>query len=510
MKKIFKLMLVLTMVVTVVGCGEKKESSKDTFIMAIDADPSNIINVVTTSDRNGLMTVNAVFSQLYVYKAGEDLEYKLAESIETKDDMLYTVKLKKDVLWHDGEKFNADDVVFTFQTLLDNEQSEQSGPLQFGGDKVEISKVDDYTVEFKLKSPKPNAIEVFGAAFIMPEHIYKDVTDYASSTIVPVGTGPYKYVEYNEGESTVFEANDDYFDGKPEIKNLIFKVISEADSATLAMQNNEVNGLSVLPEDVDKFGDSVSVNAYSEGRIGYMSFNFKPESANYNLVSDANFRKGVLYAINKEDVIKASYVSDEYSLNPASFLPSTALYTSDDVEKYDDAKKAKEYLAKANVTSANLTLAYPNNPASANTAAVIQDNLKDVGITLETTPMDPPAFYKTLNEGSGNFDLFLSGYIMTIDPDGYAPLFKSDSEMNFSKFSSPKIDELFAAGISETEDSARKEIYGELQTVFMDEAFFLPLTENKRVVVVSADVNIKDAEFAPIYTFADWSKLSYK
>lgn len=510
MKKLLKLMLVLTMVVSVVGCGGKEESNKDTFIMAIDSDPSNIINVVTTSDRNGLMSVNAVFSQLYVYKAGEELEYKLAESIETADDMLYTVKLKKDVLWHDGEAFNADDVVFTFQTLLDNEQSEQSGPLQFGGDKVEINKVDDYTVEFQLKSPKPNAIEVFGAAFIMPEHVYKDVSDYASSTIAPVGTGPYKYVEYSEGESTVFEANEDYFDGKPEIKNLIFKVITEADSATLAMQNNEVNALSVLPEDVEKFDDSVSVNAYSEGRLGYMSFNFNPESANYDLISDVNFRKGVLYAIDQEDVIEAAYLSDEYSLNPSSFLPSTALYTTDDVEQYDDADIAKEYLAKANVSSASLTLAYPNNPANANSAAVIQDNLKDVGITLETTPMDPPAFNKALNDGSGDFDLFLSGYIMTIDPDGFAPLFKSDSEMNFSKNSNAKIDELFNAGISETDETARNDIYVELQQVFMDDAFFLPLTENKRVVVVSGDVNLDNAEFAPIYTFADWSKLSYK
>lgn len=513
MKKILAIILATTLSITLIACGGNKKTDKDTFIMAIDSDPSNVINVVTTNDRNGLMTVNTVFSQLYKYNNIDDVEYKLADSIELADDNItYTVKLKENVKWHDGEDFNSDDVVFTFNTLIENEQSEQSGPLQFGGEKVTVTKVDDFTVELKLVSPKPNAIEVFGAAYMMPEHVYKDVTDYGTSNIIPIGTGPYKYVEYNEGESTVFEANADYFDGAPSIKNLIFKVISDPSSAILSMQNGEVNGLAIIPEDVEKFGDTVSVNAYSEGRLGYMSFNFATSSGNADLINDKNFRKALMYAVDKEAVIESAYLSDEYSLNPASFLPSTAAYTTDDVEKYElDLAKSKELLAKTDGANAKLSLAYPSNPANEAVASVIQDNLKQAGITLEIKSMDPQAFYKALADNSGDFDLFLSGYIMTIDPDGFAPLFTSNSAMNYSGYKNPQIDELFAEGIKETDSSKRAEIYAELQEVFMEDAFFLPLTENKRIVVISSDIEgIEEASFTPIYTFDDWSKLSYK
>lgn len=512
MKNIIKLLMALTLAVALVGCGSEDTTEKDTFIMGIDSDPSNVINVVTTNDRSGLMTVNTVFSPLYKYMAGGEVEYKLADSIEASEDGLtYTVKLKEDVKWHDGEDFNADDVVFTFTTLLENEQSEQSGPLQFGGEKVEVTKVDDYTVEFQLKSAKPNAMEVFGAAFIMPEHIYKDVTDYATSTITPVGTGPYEYVEYNEGESTVLVANQEYFDGAPSIENLIFKVISNSDTAIEAMKNSEIDGLAIIPEDVEKFDDSFSINPYSEGRLGYMSFNFNTPSENSGLIKDQNFRKAVMYAINQEEVIEAAYISEEYSLNPASFLPSTALYTTDDVENYDvDVDKAKELLAETEGENATLTLAFPSNPANEATALIIQSNLKEIGITLNLDAMDPSAFYKSTTDKSGEYDLYLNGYIMTIDPDGFAPLFTTDNAMNSSGYSNKTIDELFAAGIEETDSEKREEIYVELQKEFMENAFFLPLTENKRIVVVGENVNLDDAKFAPIYTFDDWSKVSFK
>lgn len=513
MKILLKLILAATLLTSLVACSENKEVNKDTFIMSIDSDPSNVINVVTTNDRSGLMTVNVVFSPLYKYNGLEDIDYKLANSIELADDNLtYTVNLKDNVKWHDGETFDADDVVFTFETLINNEQSEQSGPLQFGGEKVQVTKVDDFTVELKLKSPKPNALEVFGAAYMMPEHIYASVKDFGTSSITPIGTGPYKYVEYNEGESTVFEANKEYFDGAPSIDNLIFKVISEPSSAILAMQNDEVNGLSIIPEDVEKFDDSVSVNTYSEGRLGYMSFNFATTSENSELIKDENFRKAVMYAIDKEAVIESAYLSDEYSLNPSSFLPSNATYTTDDVETYDlDLNKSKEYLAKSKGAGATLTLAYPSNPANESIASVIQDNLKSANIDLKIKAIDPQAFYKSLSNNSGDFDLFLNGYIMSIDPDGFAPLFTTGSAMNYSGYSNTKVDELFTAGINENDPKKREEIYFELQNEFMNDAFFLPLTENKRIVVLSGNIEgSDDAKFAPIYTFDDWSKLKYK
>lgn len=514
LKKILISVFAVVLTISLTACGSKKDVDKSTFIMAIDADPGSNVNTVTTSDRFGLMVVNAVYNPLYKYNGPDDIEYQLAESVDISDDELtYTMNLRKGVKWHDGKDFTAEDVVYTFETILSNPESEANASLQFGGKVPTFTATDDNTVVIQMQEAKPNALEVYGSIFMMPKHIYKDVTDFATTTITPVGTGAYKYEEYNEGESTVFKANADYFDGKPEIETLIFKVILDANARNLAMEKGEVTATAVLPNDVDKFDkDETSIEAYSEGRLGYMSFNFDTTTGNADLVKNDDFRKAVFYAIDKEAVLESAYISDEYSLNPSSFLPSTATYSTNDVEAYGlDLDKSKELLKSSKVTGAKLKVAYPESPTNASQAAVIQDNLKEIGVEAEITGMDPTAFYKNLAEHNGDFDLFLSGYIMTIDPDGFSTLFTSGSATNYAGVTNAEIDKLFQAGINETDPAKREAIYTELQEVFAEYGFFLPLTENKRVVVISKEIEgVDEAGLVPIYTFGDWSKLSYK
>ncbi len=183
----------------------------------------------------------------------------------------------------------------------------------------------------------------------------------------------------------------------------------------------------------------------------------------------------------------------------------------DDVEQYGvDVEKAKKYLKAANVENPKLTLAYPNMAPNETVATIIQDNLKAVGIELELVNMEANAFYSSLNNKDGNFDLYLSGYIMTIDPDGYAPLFKSDGAINFASYNNPKVDELFDQGINEFDSAKREEIYKQAQQVVQDDAVFLPLTENMRVIAVSNDVVINEDEFVSIYAIDDWANISFK
>ena len=177
-------------------------SGDSTFTYAISGDPTETVNVITTSDRWGLSTVKMIYSPLYMNNA-DGINWFLATDYSVSDDNLtYTFKLRDDVKWSDGEPFTADDVVFTYEAM---EQEDNLGwaysQLVYDQGTVKVEKVDDYTVSFTFPFVTPTAIEMLSQIFIMPEHIYKDVTDFEHNdyNMNSVGTGPYKLVEYQSG-----------------------------------------------------------------------------------------------------------------------------------------------------------------------------------------------------------------------------------------------------------------------------------------------------------------------
>ena len=490
--------------------GGNEGKTKDTFIYGIDGDPGNSVNVITTNDRYGLTVMKTVYSPLYKYNGPDDLTYYLAESIEPSEDFLtYTAKLRKDVKWHDGEAFTADDVIFTFEQMLDEKNGGSAyGQLQFNGKPLTVEKVDDHTVVFTLPSVSMSATEALSSVFIMPEHIYKGETNIANSkkNAAPVGTGPYKLKEYKAGESVSFESNEDYFLGKPEIKNVVYRIIPDANTATVALQKGEIDALAISPADVAKFkgNENISIKPYDEDRVGYMAFNLSSENT-----PDKEIRKALLTALNKEEIIQASYLSDEYAQPAYSILPKRAAYHTEDVEKYEyDSDAAGEALKGQKL---KLRLAYvSNNAFMQKQAAVIQQNWKAVGVDVELVGMDATAMYNKLAEKHSDFELFLNGYIMGNDPDQYKSLYVSDSFSNYSHYANPKVDELFNKGQVETDSAARQQIYQEVQQIIADDAFFYPITENKRILAINSNIEVPEDNLVAIYTFEDLSKLSIK
>lgn len=199
-------------------------SGDSTFTYAISGDPTETVNVITTSDRWGLSTVKMIYSPLYMNNA-DGINWFLATDYSVSDDNLtYTFKLRDDVKWSDGEPFTADDVVFTYEAM---EQEDNLGwaysQLVYDQGTVKVEKVDDYTVSFTFPFVTPTAIEMLSQIFIMPEHIYKDVTDFEHNdyNMNSVGTGPYKLVDYQSGSYLKFEANENYYKGEPSIKNVV-------------------------------------------------------------------------------------------------------------------------------------------------------------------------------------------------------------------------------------------------------------------------------------------------
>ncbi len=491
----------------------KKEETPDTFIYAIDEDPvMNSVNVITTCDRYGLMAIKLLYSPLYMFNNADDIVYFLAESVKQSSDFLsIDIKLRKNVKWTDGKLFTADDVVFTYDKMLTEEGAWAKTQLIFSRKPIKVEKVDDYNVKFTFPQVTMNAMESIANVFIMPKHVYEGEANIESSpkNASPVGTGPYKLSNYKSGEYTKFVKNDNYFLGAPKIPNVIFRQVGDSNTAILALQNGEINAYAIQPADAHNFkGGNVSIIPYSENRIGYMAFNLGSET-----IKSKEVRQAILYAINKQEIITGSYISNEYSDEAISFLPRKATYYTENVPAYKyDVERAKELVASSGADKLKIRLAYiTNNAIYEKQAAIIQQNLKAVGINLELIVMDLQAFMVKQKEGNSDYEMYLSGYIMGIDPDTFASLFLTDGLANYMRYSNLEVDNLFEQGRIETDIQKRKEIYEKIQRLIIKDGVFFPLTENKMVLAIDSRIGgIEEASLVPVYTFEDMSKLFFK
>ena len=161
------------------------------------------------------------------------------------------------------KKFTADDVVFTYQTKAKKENGNFKN-LWIGDKPITIEKVDDYTVVFKFPEPSAAAANnIANETYIIPKHVYGNVSDFSVKELkeTPVGTGPYKLVENKRGEYIKFEANENYYNGKPKVKNVVLRIIKSADTTKVALQKGEVDAAYVLPAAIKDL-DSKNIDTY--------------------------------------------------------------------------------------------------------------------------------------------------------------------------------------------------------------------------------------------------------
>lgn len=497
---------------TTAEAAKPSEGGESTFTYAIAGDPGANVNVITTSDRFGLMTLKMIYSPLYMYNA-DGINYFLAKSIDTSDDNLsYTMHLRDDVKWSDGEKFTAEDVVFTFEAM---EKEENAGwaysQLVYKEGAVKIEKVDDYTVKLTMPFVNSAAVEMFSQIFIMPKHVYENVTNFENNDVntKPVGTGPYVMSEYSAGSYVKFTKNENYFLGAPSIDNIVYRIIENENTAMTAIQSGEVDAWIGTPAQVAQMNlDSanLTVYPYQEGRVGYMMINAAR-------VQNEDLRKAILYALDKKAIADAALLSSDYYDLPWSFMPPNSKFFTEDVEKYEqNLEKSKEYLAASGVQKPELNLAYSGSDSLQSTSALlVQEQLEKAGFKVTLSGIDSKALSQQMKDKNNTYDMYFGGYIMGIDPDTFSSLFETGAAYNYMYYDQPDINEMFAQGRKETDETKRKEIYTNIQKKIQDTACFYPLYSNKRLLVVSKNVSgIEDAKLVPVYTFEDTSKLQKK
>jgi peptide/nickel transport system substrate-binding protein len=387
----------------------------------------------------------------------------LAESWDVAEDGLSLVfHLRDDVVFSDGSSFDADDVVASYETIRDPE-SASIAAANFAA--VEsIVATDERTVTMTLTGSDaalPSKLAPITTA-ILPSD-----ADLAALETAPVGTGAFTFEDRQANESLTLTANPDYWGGEPEIASVEFRVIPDEAAIVAALQSGNVQ-MAVFDDALvaDTIGAPVRVEETPQ--LSYHALQLNARDA---ALSDVNVRLAIACAIDRQEVLDTAALGEGEITGP---ITSPAFRSDPDAGPCakPDAGKAEDYLQAAGVDELTLTAIVMQGGYSTAVAEAenIQAQLAKVGITLELEVLESGSYVDRWVAGDFQLAVALNGG--QPDPDAsYGRYFTSTGNLNaVAGYSSPELDELFAAGRASTDPDERTTIYREIAAELENQA----------------------------------------
>ncbi len=374
-------------------------SARDTLILATaNETPSvttNLHNAVA-GDYLNRMTHNCLFKTDADLNAVPDL----VESYELNSDTEWIFHLKKGVKFHNGAEMTAKDVKASLD--LCKESPEVS---QYGKSTGTIEVVDDYTVKITTDGPQAGLLSDLchhGNA-ILPADLIESGHDFNKE---PIGTGPYKLVKWNKGESLELEAFEDYFDGVAPIKTVIWKVIPEGSSRTMALEAGEADLIvEVESTDVSRLKDNPNVTVFDEGGTSHNFMMINNEVAPFDNIA---FRRALAAAIDKNAIIQVALNGGGSVVD--AMVPDCFPGTTAENAPSFDVEKAKAYLAESGLNPADCGFALIcSDDTKLRVGQVIQSCLKEnLGIDITLESMDLATYLDVT--ATGDYQAAIGGY----------------------------------------------------------------------------------------------------
>lgn len=472
---------------------------------------------------------NLVFHSLYAYNEDIELTPRLASGVEIDEaGTTYTFSLRDNISWHDGTPFTANDVAFTYRLMLDPEYigTRTSNLMSIEGaqayrageadDVAGIEVVDDHTIRITTEYPDAVFMEaVAKELWILPEHVLGDVPpadvgQHSLARAPVVGTGPFQFVRYAEGQYIEFKRFDDYFLGSPCLDSIVVKIVSPS-IALAQLQSGEIDIVegevsSLEPRDVERVRTIPGVEPvlYTTSGIQVMSINLRKP-----YLQDKRVRQALAHAIDRQAIVDHLLLGyGEVAHGP---LNSEDAFFNPDMTRHEyDPERARELLEEAGWDfGRTLTLMYPTgNRVRELSAPVIQANLQAVGLKVELSLVDFAAQTAAAREGVPDF--WLSGsYLPLFDPQTILYSYHSSqippAGYNMTHFQHPRIDEILDTAGRTVDHAYRAELYAELQEILAEEQPEVPLYFNQSIAAVSD--KLKNAHPGP--WDATWNVYSW-
>lgn len=464
---------------TETGAVTEDASVAETLVFAQGAEPRGLDPAFVDDGESSKVIVNVYEGLLSYAKDSTEVEPCLAESWEISEDGLsYTFKLRQGVKFHDGTDFNADAVKFNIDRQLPPLRQEDMPYASFVfADVNDVVVVDEYTVQINLT--KKNTAFLANLAMSLAAPMVSPTALEANDGNVnqnPVGTGPYKFVEWNPSEDIILTRNDEYWRESAKTKNIVFKFIPDNSARIVALKSGEVD----MIDGIDSTGvEQIKADGNEVYSLSGMNINYLAYNTTRAPFDDVKVRTALSKAVNVPELVTALY--GEYAEVATTILPSFVPgYSADVKQAAYDPEAAKAELAAAGFTGPIKMIVY-NNPRPYNArnkalAESIQAYWGKVGVEVTIEDYDWTTYKDKVI--AGDYDVCFYGWIGDNgDPDNFLNLLVDQNpSMNVAKLNDAKLQEMIATGTATEKGAERDAIYAGAEQYIADLAVWLPIS----------------------------------
>ncbi len=423
-------------------------------------------------DEHGEINI-LLFNGLTAHNGDNEVVPGLAESWEFDEaSCTYTFHLTEGVKWHDGEDFTAEDVKFTIEAILDPENgSENAANYE---DVEEIRVLDDHTILFRLAAPNVAFLDYMTMA-VLPEHLLAG-EDMQESDFFrhPVGTGPYQLERWDAGQAITLAANETYFQGRPQIDRILFKIVTDDNAKALQMRSGELDLALLTPRDARTFVDTAGYTCYDMQTSDYRGilFNFQNEY----WMKNKDVIPAICYAIDRQSIVEAVLLGQGI---PAYGPLQRNSYHNENVERYTyDPERARQILETAGCQMGSdgfyerdgekigfVISVAAGDQVRLDIAQAAAQQLREVGI-------DCSVEIPTQVDWSGQM-AYLIGWGSPFDADDHTyKVFGTGKGANYSGYSNAQVDQYLLEARGSDDPEVRAEAYDRFQEALAEDPAF--------------------------------------
>ncbi len=509
MTTFFRLTILLSFlgacVLPLLSCSQAPDPN--TLVMIIESSPTNLdprVGIDAQSERIDAL----IFDDLLDRDEHLNVTPALAERWEIPDPLTYIFHIRHGVKFHDGRSLTSRDVKWTFDSLLQGKIRSTRAAAYRYVDHVEAP--DDYTIVFRMKEPFSTLLWNLsdGAMGIVPYGALTEMTTH------PVGSGPFRFVSAEQDKEVIVEHNDGYWGDKPRVPRVRFAVVPDTTTRALELRKGSADIASnALTSDMVLALEKESnlVVQHAPGTVlSYLAFNLRDP-----ILRDVRVRQALAYAIDRRPMIQ--YLWRDFARPADSILPPQSWAYDADVPKYGfDPEKARQILDAAGYLPVNgvrfhLTMKTSTEESTRLLVAVLQQQLRDVGIALDIRTFEFATFFADVT--SGAYQMYSLRWIGgNEDPDIFEYAFHSGKfpphGANRNFYVNPKLDALIQEGRSETDPSRRKAAYASIQTILATDLPYIDLWFLDNVLVHTRRVRNVTLNPSGNYDFLKTAEIS--
>jgi len=495
-------LLVLLAPVLAGAATEPQAGGTLTFALSKDA---VYMDPIQGDDHSSSTIHHLIYDQLVQYSPEKrEVTPELAQSWEWSEDRkTLTMHLVQEVKFHNGEPLKADDVVYSWKRILDEENA---SPMRghFTGWLEDVRAAGEYTIEIEHKFPFVASFVYISQLHVVPKDTLKEEGAEAFGKD-PVGSGPFEFKEWIKGERLVMGRNEDYWMKKPYLEKVVMKPIPELSVQALSLKSGEVDLVTEMnPSDYIRLKDSEKVNTYTTPGTTYyyIAFNMSKEPFN-----DIRFRKAVYRSVDMSGAVNSLFPEDTgaraYGVMPSTMWASDYDYLRENVALKKDEEKAKELVQEliqdgVMEKGEKIEIWTPTDEVRRSLGTILTTGMKKSGFNVELKPTEWGTLIPVLlrkGDPKGKWDILVLGWTGAPDPDNYLyPVFHSSNAQpgttsNLAMYENEEVDKLLDEARRTADKEKREELYVKAQRKILSSYVQIPAFFKKTIQATTDEVH---------------------